>query len=299
MAEGLLVAVGLALIAFVTRDAFRTVVHPEGRGTLSRVIQRALRRASAPVARRHGKPVTVAAPLGVMLTIGGWMAGAIAGWGALYWAALPDGITDTVEGSTAIGALDALYLSLTTVTTLGYGDLVATGDWLRLMAPLQALFGFALLSASISWVLSIQPALARLRSFAAHLSSIEDPPGDGDPPVEALPAPTLAALLRGLAERVGTTESDLGHFPTAYWFEPSQEHLSLAQTLPRAARLAADAAHHDDRQVRQAGAQARLAIERLAALLGSQFLRMPGAPADEVLRAYSAQRTHGDAGGGA
>jgi hypothetical protein len=53
-----------------------------------------------------------------------------------------------------------------TLATLGYGDIVPTSDLLRVLVPLEALVGFALLTAALSWVISVYPALSRRRSLA-------------------------------------------------------------------------------------------------------------------------------------
>ena len=66
-----------------------------------------------------------------------------------------------LEPSERIDLLDSLYLSLVTVAALGYGDIVPTYAWLRLVSPLEALIGCALLTAAVSWILQIHPALAR------------------------------------------------------------------------------------------------------------------------------------------
>jgi Ion channel len=72
-----------------------------------------------------------------------------------------------VEGGRLV---DALNVSLVTLTTLGFGDVTPTDAWLRLLAPIEALLGFGLLTASISWLLLIYPALSRRRSLAYEVA---------------------------------------------------------------------------------------------------------------------------------
>ena len=69
-------------------------------------------------------------------------------------------------------ASSQLYLSLVTLVTLGYGDIVPTSDWLRILQQLEALTGFAIVTASLSWVISIYPALGRRRALANKASLI-------------------------------------------------------------------------------------------------------------------------------
>jgi hypothetical protein len=65
--------------------------------------------------------------------------------------------------------LDALYLSTVAMSTLGFGDIVPVDGWLRLVVPVQALVGFLLLTAAVSWVLQVYPAPARRRVLAVRL----------------------------------------------------------------------------------------------------------------------------------
>lgn len=68
---------------------------------------------------------------------------------------------DPHRSSDAVATLD---LSLATVGTLGFGDILPADPVLRVLAPVQALLGFVLLTAAISWVLQVYPALGRPRA---------------------------------------------------------------------------------------------------------------------------------------
>jgi len=70
--------------------------------------------------------------------------------------------------------VDALYMSLVTLGTIGYGDISPATDVLRLIVPLEALVGFALLTASVSWVLTVYPALSRRRSLAYEITLLRE-----------------------------------------------------------------------------------------------------------------------------
>ena len=86
-----------------------------------------------------------------------WVALIVLGWTLVYWPHLEDGffITGALQETSRGGFLDALYLSMVTVATLGFGDIVPTDEWLRIAVPVQALLGFALLTAAVTWVLQI------------------------------------------------------------------------------------------------------------------------------------------------
>ena len=53
------------------------------------------------------------------------------------------------------------------------GDGAPLTTRLRILAPLQALVGFANFTAAISWLFSIYPALARRRHLAREISLLE------------------------------------------------------------------------------------------------------------------------------
>lgn len=73
-----------------------------------------------------------------------WIFGLTA-WGLLK---LPD--TGTVAGVHALGLFDAVYLSVTTYTTLGYADLMPGGP-IRFLEGTIALTGFVLIAWSASF----------------------------------------------------------------------------------------------------------------------------------------------------
>lgn len=71
-----------------------------------------------------------------------------------------------LEATTRGGFLDALYFSLGTQATVGYGDIVPTNPWLMMSATLQAICGLGILLAALSWYLAIGQPLSQCRSLA-------------------------------------------------------------------------------------------------------------------------------------
>lgn len=64
-----------------------------------------------------------------------------------------------------------------TLATLGYGDIAPATGWLRALAPLEAVVGFALVTAGISWTLALYPALSRQRALARETSLLAETVG--------------------------------------------------------------------------------------------------------------------------
>ncbi|MFF9852361.1 potassium channel family protein [Streptomyces litmocidini] len=288
------VLAGAALILFALRDVFHTIWHPTRHGGLSRRVMRGVWRLSA----HHGerwRPVGLAGPVGMMVVVAVWAFIVSVGWGLVYWPFMPDDFSYAPGLAPAehAGPVDALYVSLVTLATLGLGDIAPTSEWLRILAPLEALVGFALLSATVAWVLGIYPALARRRALALRLSHL----GRSRLTAGALDSAGGAALLDGLASALSTVTVDFLQYAESYYFYDGEENISLAGRLDHAVRLVgrAERARHPD--VRLSASVLRTALDDLATVLDERFLRT-GGPSDEVFRAYAVDHGHSRDGGG-
>ncbi|WP_455403051.1 potassium channel family protein, partial [Streptomyces bambusae] len=155
------------------RDVFHTLWHPTRHGGLSRLIMTGCWRLSGRLAGGR-RASGLAGPLAMVTVVATWALTVVVGWALVYWPHMPDGFTYTAGLRPAEHAefLDALYVSLVHVSTLGLGDIAPGEGWLRVLAPVEALVGFVLLTATVSWTLGIYPALARRRALALRLSHL-------------------------------------------------------------------------------------------------------------------------------
>ncbi|MFI5963763.1 potassium channel family protein [Streptomyces asoensis] len=179
--------------------------------------------------------------------------------------------------------LDSVYLSLVTVATLGLGDIAPAESWLRLVSPLEALVGFVLLTATVSWVLEIYPALTRRRVLAVRLALLRD----ADPPTRELDCTAGAMLLESLATEVARVRVDFTQYAEAYYFHDGEDHSSLAATVGYATVLAERGRAARRPEVRLAGTLLTGALKDLAAVLDQRFLHT-GGPSTAVFAAYAA-----------
>jgi hypothetical protein len=278
-------AAGLLLVAVVLRDIFHTLIHPAGQGTLARLVFGGLWRLSGRL-RRPAAPVALVGPLGIVLVIAVWAVLVVVGWALVYWPFLPDGFSYSLglEPETRSRTLDAAYVSVVTMATLGFGDIVPKDPWLRVAVPLEALVGFALLTAAVSWVLQVYPALARRRVLALRLESLSraDPAGrwvdDG--------TSTSATVLHGLAAEVSAVRVDLTQYAETYYFRDPGHVASLPASLPIAGDLADRAAAAARADVRHAGRTLAAALDDLAERLERDHLA-PGGTTADVLDAFA------------
>jgi len=276
-------------VVVVVRDVFHTLFHPIGHGSIAPQLMKFvwwLLRLFHPDRRI----ASLTGPLGIALVVLTWGALAVLGWAMLYFAQMPDGFAYSSELNPAErhDVFDALYLSLVTVGTLGFGDIVPTSPVLRLLVPLEALFGFMLLTAAVSWVLQIYPALHRRRVLALQLSTLREArraqPSLG---IDSIPTD----VLTGIADAVVEARNDFTQYGATYYFRDLEADASLAFSLEYATQLAAEASGSTSPQARLAGALITAAVDSLAGLLDEEFLRL-GGDTEAVIKAYAADHRH-------
>ena len=130
---------GVIPIAVALRDIFHTLFHPTGTGAVSDRVQRMVWRASRLVARRRRGAIALGGPLGFVAVIVTWGVLLTGGWALIYWPQMPEGFqyASGLTPSEHAGFDDAVYLSLVTIVTLGFGDISPAEDWLRIVTPLE------------------------------------------------------------------------------------------------------------------------------------------------------------------
>lgn len=192
---------------------FHTLFHPGGTGTLSSWVAGTVWRISQRIARLRPSALDLAGPAAMVTVILLWTALQAVGWGLVYWRFLPtefrfaSGMPEWAQRR----FVDSLYASLVAVATLGFGDITPTTSWLRILAPLEALIGFAVLTAGLSWVLSVYPVLHRRSSFAQTVIIAARAHGAHGSWLSPEFAETLVERLTGL-------RSDLRTFPVTFYF---------------------------------------------------------------------------------
>jgi voltage-gated potassium channel Kch len=289
---------GAGLIFVALRDIFDTLFHPSERGKVCGAVMRITWRGFRwfAVRRPKGLGAIELAGLGALLAvILSWSALLAVGWALVLWPHLPDGFlfATGLDPSNERGFVDALYLSLVTLTTLGYGDIVPTSGWLRALVPLEALVGFGLLTASISWVLSLYPALSRQRSLAHEISVMREAGLKTGIGLRQMDAETAGQVLKELTSQLINVRADFSQFPITYYFHSSDERFALSAAMPYLVRLAEKGGSADcPPAVRLRAAALREAIDDFSTTVASRFLGLSSAPTDEVLAAYARDHLH-------
>ncbi|WP_307805250.1 potassium channel family protein [Streptomyces spirodelae] len=290
--QWLVTSAGALMVLVTLRDVFHTLWHPTRHAGLSRYVMRGLWELSARLGS-HRRAAGIVGPLAMVTVVGTWAFTIILGWALIYWPHLPEAFSFAagLKPEKHSGLLDALYVSMVTVATLGLGDIAPSAGWLRIVGPAESLVGFALLTATVSWILGIYPALTRRRALALRLSQLRR----SGISAQQFEGAAGAALLESLAADVSRVSVDFAQYAESYYFHDGNDRTSLAVNIHHAAELADQGrrARHPD--VRMTAAVLSRALEDLADILDRRFLRT-GRTEPDVFRAFLDD--HGPSGPG-
>ena len=290
---------GATFIAVALRDVFQQLFHPGASGSLSRSLMRAVwglfRRVAAP---RRRALLSFAGPIALLAVIAGWVVLLWVGWALIYWPRLPEqfSFSPGLDPRTQDGFVDALYLSLMTMTTLGYGDISPSTGWMRILTTLQALTGFGLLTASVTWILSLYPAFYRRQALAQEISLVDRSEHEYGDLFDGTNADAVDRTLKDLTSGLVGVQGDLVRFPVTYHFHNADEKASLPAVMPYLLGLA-ERATGEQRppEIRRSGAMLRGAIDDCAETLVPGFVGSSdpsSTSTEEALEAYAEDHLH-------
>lgn len=278
MSAVLSTVVGALLVALALVDVFQTLLRPGGTGRLTEQVFRLSWR----LVTRGARPAMVSGPLTILAVIVIWVTLVTVGWALIYLPHLPQGFAYSgVDPADYHPLVEAMTISLVTLTTLGYGDAVPAEPILRAVSPLEALMGFALLTAAVSWFMQLYPALARRRSFAMTLTSMHEASVIAS--ISRLPAERATDVLDATARSLAEISADLAQNPEIFYFRDRDPRMSMPRATGYALDLRDRTLAASDETVRlQAQVLAR-EIDALGSLMRRQYPHVRGASSDDIL----------------
>ena len=180
---------GIACLFIVLLDAFQTIILPRratGRFRLTRIFYIATWRPWAFVTRRLGNPrkretvFSFYGPLSLILLLVVWAGVMLLGFGLLYF-----GLgSPFVDAAHQAGFRSDLYVSGTTIFTLGLGDVTPQNPWARALVILEAGTGLGFLAVVMGYFPVLYSAFSRREVSISLLDARAGSP------------PTAAELLR-------------------------------------------------------------------------------------------------------
>jgi hypothetical protein len=269
--------VSLALILFIMLEGFETMVWPRRVTRPYRLVRFLYRNfwllwrgvaARLPAGKRRETFLSVFGPLSILCLFATWVLGLIFGFGLLHWSlGTPLSATGDRGDFTTY-----FYLSGTTFTTLGYGDVTAGTTLGRLMTVAEAGLGFGFLAVIIGYLPVLYQAFSR-REVAISLLDARagSPPTAGQMLLRAARAGNAAATDGFLAEgerwAAEVLESHLS-FPVLSFYRSQHDNQSwlatLAVMLDTCALVMAGVRGRDPYQSQLTFAMARHAVVDLA-----------------------------------
>jgi hypothetical protein len=284
-----LILPGLALIGVALHDLFHTLFHPAGRGALSdrvgRVVWFVFRRLSN-VNRDY---ITLAGPVAILAIMLMWVLCTVIGYSFIYYPFIGAqfALAPGLDAARHHSYLDALNVSLGTLVTVG-GDFNAKSKLIRLAMGIEATLGFGLLTASVSWLLSIYPALERRRTLAHEATLLHYAEEKTGLRIHQLPSSEAQDVIWGLAASMATARNDLTQFPIIYYFHSGDEQSGFSGALPYLAELAQAASHPTmPPSVRMSGIALGGALDDYLEFIAKTFIHMPHHDKGAIMKRYA------------
>lgn len=236
--------------------------------------------------------ITIGGPLAMLAIIISWAGLIVFGCSLVYLSDINGGfaLAPGLNPAQHRSFLDALNISLGALITLA-GDFNAHSRWIRLLLGFEAVLGFGVLTASVSWLLSIYPVLETRRSLAETLVSMREAEIKTGIAVTTLPGDQAEELLVAIASQLTTLRNEMAQFPITYYFHTGESATSLSGIMPYV-RALADRASASDRPegLRLSGTMLRITLHNYLQFIAGSFLHIDVTNDEEIIRRYAADQ---------
>jgi voltage-gated potassium channel Kch len=229
----LAVAAGVLGLLVLAADVAITILHPATRGPLSSRVNRlvwwAMQRAAR--GRRERTVLSFGGPAAIVATLLVWLLGTGLAFALIYWPFVESLVDSSGEPVQQRGFLEALYLSGTSLSTVGFGDVVAQSDLLQLVTVVESMSGLVAVTSAITYLLSVTPYALDVRNRAVQLAELGAVHPEG---AARLAVQGGASAVAEVHAALVQAHENLRRFPVLFLFEPRDPEASLL-TLLRAA----------------------------------------------------------------
>lgn len=285
-----LTALGAGIIISALIDIFQTLFHPAGRGAISDWTARVIWKFFRCMSDRQPRVLTFAGPAAILAIILSWIAFILFGFALLYLPHLGSGFSydPSSPAGARHGIVGALNLSVGALITLTDG-MNAKQPYLQTLRGVEAMLGFGLLTASVSWLLSIYPVLQLRRSIAQRATLLHHAETQNgidlvhDSPEQA------PEWLFAFGYDLSSLRNQMAQFPITFYFYVGEPETSLTGALPYLAQLADRADRERSPALRLAATVLGGAVRSFLEVTASIFLRISTRDPQEMMRALVAE----------
>src|SRR5437868_3976669 len=283
-----LTILGMCLIAASLYEQFQTLFHPSGHGTITDWIAERIWRVFRRIVERRPSQLSLAGPLALIAIILTWSGLIVLGCSLIYYTRLTSfAVPQEVASAWRPSFFTAFNISLASLVTVA-PDVRPMIPWVRLTMILEGAEGLGLVTASVSWLLSIYPVLEGRSSTAEQAMSLFEAERETGIDVFEMRESELASILLALASELSTLRNQTVQFPITYFFGVRKRRASLEIILPYIDGLAERACElRRSPTLRIAGHALQKSVEAYLRLLGHRYFRMPGEVKEDLLRAYA------------
>jgi hypothetical protein len=282
------IVAGLCLVILALRDVFQTLFHPAGRGAMSDYISGVTWRFF-----RHNPffqpKLTLAGPWAILNIMGSWVLLTLFGFACIYRPFVPNQFVVAVglDKAQYTGFVDALTISIESLITIT-GEFIPKTKTLSLLMGIEGIIGFALLTASVSWLLSVYPVLEGQRTLAHEVTLLHQAERDAGTRVTDLPESDAQTVIWGFAAEVASLRNDLTQFPITYYFQAGDSHTGIGGAFTYLYELGEEASKpHRPPSVRMSGVALGGAVSDLLDFVAMTFLGMPKGDKRAILERIS------------
>ncbi len=223
---------GLAVILVIFVDVFLTILSTSRDGPFTRGWSQPVWRLALSVHRRRPihRALALTGPAIVILTILGWYSGMVLGtW--LVLAAHPGAVVSSSTGSHA-DPTGLWYFVTTTLSSLGYGDLIPSGLPWTLFSTSTTVLTTMVLTISLSYVISVISAAIKRRSMASSIRAL------GSSPPEVVrhaqlgePGHSMHTHLTSVASAVSEAAEQQLAYPVLRYFHSARLEVAAAPAV--------------------------------------------------------------------
>ncbi len=174
-------ALGVVMAIAILLDVVLSVFHLDLSGPISTATQRAIARLMVLLSKRfrwaRRSLLAIIGPAAIVSTIFVWVGLFILSFALMVWPHMNEAFS-SASGLEPLGFIDALYYSGGTGMVLGYGDITPQSAVWKILAFIEEGLGFALMTAIITYMLTVTNAVAERNALANEVLGETDRAGD-------------------------------------------------------------------------------------------------------------------------
>lgn len=231
---------GLLLVLLVACDVYATILDARARaGPISEFINRNTWYAVRHIAFRFSRAgrhrlLNLIGPLMLPALIAAYIVLLVSGFALIYYPRMPSHFN--IDGNlNAVTWFDSFYYSSMTLTTVGYGDITPMSTSMRFVSMIEGATGFALISLSVTYLITVYRALERKRIVAL---SFYHQAGEGADVAGFIAHHFVAGRFYGLDTVLNMAARDIQELleshvehPIIHYFHPVETYKSLPRIL--------------------------------------------------------------------